>query len=148
LGTELAKAKAKEQVFAQAEIELPESSAWNIDLEENTNELHKDSDQDSERTLNSSVSSINPMLSTKPEIECKILQQQNCIMEKLVTQQQRSILSDRDMFTFDGDLTKYRTFICAFDTLIEAKEPDYASKLYYLEQYVIYSYANQIHVAI
>ena len=92
-------------------------------------------DHDSEKTLSSSVSSINPTLSTKPEIEYKILQQQNSIMEKLVTQQQRSTLPHRDMFTFDGDLTKYRTFIRAFETLIEAKEPDYASKLYYLEQY-------------
>ena len=56
-------------------------------------------------------------------------------MEKLVNQQQKLTLPRRDMFTFDGDLTKYRTFIRAFETLIEAKEPDYASKLYYLEQY-------------
>ena len=39
------------------------------------------------------------------------------------------------MFTFDGDLKQYRMFIRAFETLIEAKEPDHARMLYYLEQY-------------
>ena len=38
LGTELAKAKAKERIFAQAEIELLENSAWNVDLEKTTRE--------------------------------------------------------------------------------------------------------------
>ena len=69
------------------------------------------------------------------ETELKILQRQNRIIEELAIQQKRATLPRRDTFTFDGDLTQYRTFIRAFETLIEAKEPDHASMLYYLEQY-------------
>ena len=36
---------------------------------------------------------------------------------------------------FDGNPLEYCTFICAFETVIKAKEPDYAGRLYYLEQH-------------
>ena len=69
------------------------------------------------------------------ETEVKILQRQNRIIGELAIQQKRATLPRRDMFNFDDDLKQYRTFICPFETLVEAKGPDDASMLYYLEPY-------------
>ena len=67
--------------------------------------------------------------------ENKILKQQNIIMKGLVIQQQITTLPRREMFVFNGDLTQYQTFCQSFKALIEDKEPDPSSKLYYLEQF-------------
>ena len=37
--------------------------------------------------------------------------------------------------TFDGNLLEYCALVRAFETVIEDKEPDYACRLYYLEQH-------------
>ena len=50
-------------------------------------------------------------------------------------QQQRNTLPRRHVPVFDGNPLEYCTFIRAFETVIEAKEPDYAGRLYYLEQH-------------
>ena len=55
--------------------------------------------------------------------------------EELVIHQQRTTLPRRSMQFFVGDVTQCRTFCRAFQTLIEVKEPDAASKLHYLEQF-------------
>ncbi len=75
------------------------------------------------------------MLEKKYVKDKDIFHQQNRIMEELVIQQQRATLPCHGMLTFNSDVTQYRTFCCAFETLIELKEPDAASKLYYLEQF-------------
>lgn len=69
------------------------------------------------------------------ERTCRILEQQNKIMQGIVRQQNRANLPERQMPIFGGDPLEYRTFIRAFETLIESKEPDPSSSLYYLEQY-------------
>lgn len=50
-------------------------------------------------------------------------------------QQRRNTLLRRDVPVFDGNPLEYCTFRRAFETVIEAKEPDYAGRLYYLEQH-------------
>ena len=65
----------------------------------------------------------------------QILVQQNGVMEDFVKQQQRNTLLRRHVPVFDGKPLEYCTFIRAFETVIEAKEPDYAGRLYYLEQH-------------
>ncbi len=75
------------------------------------------------------------VLEKKYDKDQDIFQRQNRIMEELVIQQQRATLPRRGMLTFSGDVTQYRTFCRAFETLIKLKEPDPASKLYYLEQF-------------
>lgn len=69
------------------------------------------------------------------ESTCMILDRQNKIMEQIVCQQQRVNLPQRQMPMFGGDPLQYRTFIKAFETIIESKEPDEVGRLYYLEQY-------------
>ena len=56
-------------------------------------------------------------------------------MEEFVKQQQRNTLPRRHVPIFDGNPLEYCTFIRAFETVIEAKEPNYAGRLYYLEQH-------------
>ena len=65
----------------------------------------------------------------------QILVQRNRVMEEFVKQQQRNTLPRRHVPVFDGNPLEYCTFIRAFETVIEAKEPDYAGRLYYLEQH-------------
>ena len=64
-----------------------------------------------------------------------ILAQQNRVMKEFVSQQQRNSLPRRRVPVFSGNLLDYCTFIRAFETVIETREPDYAGRLYYLEQH-------------
>ena len=64
-----------------------------------------------------------------------ILAQQNRVMKEFVNQQQRNSLPRRRVPVFSGNPLDYCTFIRAFETVIEARESDYAGRLYYLEQH-------------
>ena len=65
----------------------------------------------------------------------QVIDQQSKILNEMVLQQQRSTLPQRQIPSFNGNPLDYCSFIRAFDTIIASKEPDYSSKLYYLEQY-------------
>ncbi|KAK3728346.1 hypothetical protein QZH41_002175 [Actinostola sp. cb2023] len=63
------------------------------------------------------------------------LDNQGKLIQEMMINQQKISLPKRNMPTFSGDPLEYCAFIRAFETLIEAKEPDSAGRLYYLEQY-------------
>ena len=177
LETELAKVRARESVFAEAEsavtkVEKTKGSVITTDSRHSCNKTPKageelevqrqkltsrtkanilDCDDDAflepysqyskqrQERQKSAIASIAGNQGTKfpfnNAAENKILKQQNTIMKELVIQQQRTTLPRREMFVFNGDLTQYQTFCRSFKALIEDKEPDPSSKLYYLEQF-------------
>ena len=61
--------------------------------------------------------------------------QQNRVMKEFVNQQQRNLLPRRRVPIFNGNPLEYCSFMRAFQTVIESREPDYAGRLYYLEQH-------------
>ena len=62
-------------------------------------------------------------------------QQQNKIVEMLVTQQKKSSLPNPGVPNFDGDPLEYGSFIRAFEYIIESKTSSSSKRLYYLEQF-------------
>jgi len=62
-----------------------------------------------------------------------ILAQQNRVAKEFVSQQQRNSLPRRRVPMFSDNPLDYCTFIPAFETVIETREPDNAGGLYYLE---------------
>ena len=62
-------------------------------------------------------------------------QQQNNIVEMLVTQQKKSSLPSPRVPNFDGDPLEYGSFIRAFENIIESKTSSSSERLYYLEQF-------------
>ncbi|XP_015764366.1 PREDICTED: uncharacterized protein LOC107343321 [Acropora digitifera] len=62
-------------------------------------------------------------------------QQQNNIVEMLVTQQKKSSLPSPRVHNFDGDPLEYGSFIRAFENIIESKTSSSSERLYYLEQF-------------
>lgn len=64
-----------------------------------------------------------------------ILKSQTQITEMLVKQQTLSLLPDREIPIFDGDVLQYRTFIKAFEQCVESKTTNMDDRLYYLQQY-------------
>ena len=61
--------------------------------------------------------------------------QQNRIVELLAEQHRKSTLPRPQVPIFNGDPISYRSFIRAFESLIESKTSDSCDRLYYLEQY-------------
>lgn len=64
-----------------------------------------------------------------------ILVQQNRVMKEFVNQQQRNMLPRRRVPVFEGNPLEYCSFIHVVQAVIEAREPDYAGRRYYLEQH-------------
>ena len=62
-------------------------------------------------------------------------QQQNTIMEMLVTQQRKSSLPHPRVPVFDGNPIEYGPFVRAFENIIESKTSSSSERLYYLEQF-------------
>ena len=182
LKTELAKAQARESIFAQAEaaaieaetldnkasekvplktLNIPQenlsgtvTNSKAIKSEARSSKKIKESPYDYERQKGQLQDVIQRSHVTFPEKkrisngerdettlrdiydkDHGIFHRQNCILEEMVIQQQRTTLPRRSMMSFSGDVTQYRTFCQAFETLVEVKEPDPASKLYYLQQF-------------
>ena len=63
--------------------------------------------------------------------------QQNRIVELLAVNQNRSKLPQPHVPVFDGDPINYRTFIRAFESLIESRTVSSVDRMYYLEQYTL-----------
>ena len=61
--------------------------------------------------------------------------QQNRIVEMLAQNQNRSKLPQPRVPVFDGNPMEYRTFISAFESLVEARTFSSTDRLYYLEQF-------------
>nr|XP_021329205.1 uncharacterized protein LOC110439111 [Danio rerio] len=64
-----------------------------------------------------------------------IMQRQNVITELLVKQQQLSQLPTKDISVFKGDALQYKSFMRAFEHVIEQKTENDQDKLYFLEQF-------------
>ena len=62
-------------------------------------------------------------------------QQQNKIVEMLVTQQKKSSLPNPGFPNFDGDPLEYGSFIRAFENIIESKTSSSSERLYYHKQF-------------
>ena len=62
-------------------------------------------------------------------------QQQNRIVEMLAHNQNRSKLPQHRVLVFDGNPMEYRTFISAFESLVEARTFSSTDRLYYLEKF-------------
>lgn len=67
---------------------------------------------------------------------CKVLQQQTDITEMLVKQQLLARLPQRDIPVFCGDPLDFRSFLKAFEHIVDSKADNSADKLYFLEQYM------------
>ena len=75
--------------------------------------------------------------STKLQAQQIALQlQQTRIMELLAINQNKSKLPQPPVPTFDGNPVEYRTFVRAFQNLIEPRTFSGTERLYYLEQYI------------
>ena len=61
--------------------------------------------------------------------------QQNRIMELLAHNQNRSKLPQPRVPVFDGNPIEYRTFVRAFESLVESRTLSSTDRLYYLEQF-------------
>ena len=152
LEIEYAKAVAREKAYANAEssrlapsdlkslshscapLSAPDSKVRpdNFTAQSLINPNPKDSYGRRSVTSSSSQESVKSGLSDQAY---QILTQQNRVMEEFVKQQQRNTLPRRRVPVFDGNPLEYCTFIRAFETVIEAKEPDFTGRLYYLEQH-------------
>ena len=64
-------------------------------------------------------------------------QQQNKIVEMLVTQQKKSSLPNSRVPNFDGVPLEYASFIRAFGNIIKSKTSSSSERLYYLEQFMV-----------
>ena len=165
LKTEYAKALAREEAYAQAEagnfapnkvtashtrVDVPDVSA-------NTNIKSTDgvkssqlasSEEKKEGTVKAKVNlaaidqssvasglSLGSVKSGLSDMAYDIFAQQNRVMKEFVNQQQRNSLPRRRVPVFSGNPLDYCTFIRAFEIVIETREPDYAGRLYYLEQH-------------
>ena len=149
LETEYAKAVAREDAYAKAEPkcpfpeELPGKPRPSSSLPDSLFKAVKDKQGNvpskpkqihDEKTVSSSPSQGSSESGLSDQAY-QILAQQNRVMEEFVKQQQRNSLPRRQVPVFDGNPLQYCTFIRAFDTVIEPREPDYAGRLYYLEQH-------------
>ena len=165
LKTEYAKALAREEAYAQAEagnfvpnkvtashtrVDVPDVSAntkikWTDGVK--SSQLAS-SEEKKEGTVKAKVNlaaidqssvasglSLGSVKSGLSDIAYDILAQQNRVMKEFVSQQQRNSLPRRRVPVFSGNPLDYCTFIRAFETVIETREPDYAGRLYYLEQH-------------
>ena len=150
LKTEYAKAVAREEAYAQAEagnfapsnvasgnprfpISVPSSITRASRAGGSKRESFVPADKKEKLSVSdSSSSSGNSGLSDQAY---GILVQQNRVMEEFVKQQQRNLLPRRRVPVFSGDPLEYCSFIRAFESVIETREPDYAGRLYYLEQH-------------
>ena len=165
LKTEYAKALAREEAYAQAEVgnfvpnKVPASyiRADVPDVSANTKVKWTDgvkssqfasSGEKKEGTVKAKVnlaaidqssvasgSSSGSEKSGLSDMAYDILAQQNRVMKEFVSQQQRNSLPRRRVPVFSGNPLDYCTFIRAFETVIETRESDYAGRLYYLEQH-------------
>ena len=66
---------------------------------------------------------------------CSILQRQNDITSILVRQQQLSLLPQKDIAIFDGDVLQFQSFILSFEHAIESKTDNNRDRLHFLQQY-------------
>ena len=144
LETEYAKAVAREGANAKAESKfLPPDGLQNrtlscfpppvfVSKDKQEGAKSKPEKIPNERSVSSS-SSKDSGKSGLSDQAYQILVQQNPVMEEFVKQQET--LPRRHVPVFDGNPLEYCTFIRAFETVIEAKEPDYSGRLYYLEQH-------------
>ncbi|KAK2561883.1 hypothetical protein P5673_015280 [Acropora cervicornis] len=74
--------------------------------------------------------------STKLQEQQNALQlQQTRIMEMLAINQNKGKLPQPRLPTFNGNPVEYRTFVQAFESLIESRTSSSTERLYYLEQY-------------
>jgi len=163
LDTEYAKAVAREEAYAKAEskylgpivapsqpcFRVPLTTACSRNVEDSSKREPlqrlssarqveaaslKPSKVDDQASFASSSSS-DSNISGLSEQANQILVQQNRVMDEFVKQQQRNTLPRRHIPVFDGNPLEYCTFMRAFETVIKAKEPDSAGRLYYLEQH-------------
>ena len=65
----------------------------------------------------------------------QVLQKQSDITEMLVKQHNLSSLPRKEVPVFKGDPLTYKSFIRAFEHVVESKADTYQDKFYYLEQY-------------
>ena len=152
LETEYAKAVAREGAYTQAEAKYLASSDLDSqprsrvpppasDIKSATDSTKYQAPQnvppvkESSKQSKISSSSSDSIKSDLSDQAYQILAQQNRVMEEFVKQQQRNTPPRRRVPTFDGNPLEYCTFMRAFETVIEDKEPDYAGRLYYLEQH-------------
>ena len=152
LEMEYAKAMATEGAYAQAEAKYLASSDLDSqphfcvppsasDIKGATDSTKHQAPQnvppvkESSKQSKISSSSMDSIKSDLSDQAYQILVQQNRVMEEFVKQKQRNTLPRRRVPTFDGNPLEYCTFMRAFETVIEDKEPDYAGRLYYLEQH-------------
>ena len=151
LETEYAKAVAREGAYTQAEAKYLASSDLDSqprfrvpplasDIKGATDSIKHQAPQnvlpakESSKQSKISSSSSDSIKLDLSDQAYQILVQQNRVMEEFVKQQQRNTLPRRHVPTFDGNPLEYCTFMRAFEMVIEDKEPDYAGRLYYLEQ--------------
>ena len=149
LETEYAKAVAREDAYAKAESKCPfpeelpgkprpssslPDSLFKAVKDKQGNVSSKPKQIHDEKSVSSSPSQGSNESGLSDQAY-QILAQQNRVMEEFVKQQQRNSLPRRQVPVFDGNPLQYCTFIRAFDTVIEPREPDYAGRLYYLEQH-------------
>ena len=137
LETEMAKAQAREEVLAKLEKEEelkpyltplnPLASEW--PRRRSPSPVPTPAPLPPAKTHVSSVSLDSPTTTNQ------ILQQQNQIMQEIIAQQQRVTLPKWQVPTFQGNPLEFRRFVTAFDAMIETREPDFTSRLYYLEQF-------------
>ena len=165
LKTEYAKALAREEAYAQAEVgnfvpnkvpasyiraDVPDVSAntkvkWTDGVKSSQFASSGDKKEGTVKAKvnlaaidQSSVASGSSSGSEKSglsDMAYDILAQQNRVMKEFVSQQQRNSLPRRRVPVFSGNPLDYCTFIRAFETVIETRESDYAGRLYYLEQH-------------
>ena len=152
LETEYAKAVVREGAYPQAEAKYLASSDLDSqpcfrvpppssDIKGATDSTIHQAPQnvppvkESSKQSKISSSSSDSIKSDLSDQAYQILVQQNRVMEEFVKQQQRNTLPRRHVPTFDGNPLEYCTFMRAFETVIEDKEPDSAGRLYYLKQH-------------
>jgi len=124
LETEIAKAKAKDKVFADIEADVgyvvPETNHQSQVPPHTHQSQVKLSHEDNTSSMHDFI---------------KLQQQQNEIIRLFETQQQRSMLPQLHVPVFDGKPIEYQTFIHAFENVVEAKTTNSTERLHYLEQY-------------
>ena len=65
----------------------------------------------------------------------ELVHQQSVCTQAMLTQTQRSLLPKAEIPVFSGDVTKYQSFLRAFDTRIANRAEDDEERLYFLDQY-------------
>lgn len=121
--------------FEREKLKLQSEIADSMISHNSTNSTPKESKVDVKRMDTKDDLSKPKLKSDTANYSHKIFEEQNKICKEIIHHQQRIGLPQRQTPTFDGNPLQYRSFIRAFETLIEAKEPDPASELYFLEKY-------------